>query len=107
MKPEAYRDMTFEEIKGHLVEDRLATYQSLTIWGPVTTRRLAEFMRRDILTVRPRVTELCQMGLARLADKAGSGREGLYVAVPLVEAERRRKYGIACEVQAEMQLGGV
>lgn len=113
MNTSDYRDKTWEQIQGHLIDDRMKVYHSLSVWGPVTTRRLAELSGTDILTVRPRVTELVQMGLARLADipparrePGVSAREGYYEAIPLTEAERIRRYG-KDEVQTEMQLGGV
>lgn len=112
MKAEDYRNMTWEEIQGHLVEDRLTAYNSLQIWGPCTTRQLAVYMSLDVLSVRPRVTELCQMGLARVVEvplekrrEDGSVREGYYVAVSMAEASKVRRYGSG--VQCEMQLGGV
>jgi len=112
MKSTDYRDMTWQEVRGHLVEDRLKVYDSLCVWGPCTTRQLAGFVNMDLLTVRPRVTELCQMGLAVEMDVAperrradGAMREGYYKAVPVGEAERARRYGAG--VQTEMALGGV
>jgi hypothetical protein len=112
MKPTDYRYMTWEDIQEHLVEDRLAVYNSLQVWGPCTTRQLGVYMSLDVLSVRPRVTELCQMGLARVVEvplekrrEDGSVREGYYVAVSRSEAEKVRRYGSG--VQCEMQLGGV
>jgi predicted transcriptional regulator len=113
MTPTVYRDMTWEEIKGRLADERLRVYHALQTWGPCTTRQLAKLMDRDILTVRPRVTELCQMGFAAEAEVTperrfldGAAREGYYRAVGLEEAERTHRYG-AGAVQTEMQLGGV
>jgi hypothetical protein len=112
MKPTDYRDMTWEEVKEHLVEDRLRVYHGLQMWGPCTTRQLAGLIGMDLLTVRPRMTELCQMDFAeerdvpakrRILDRAA--REGYYGAVGFDEAEKRRRYGAG--VQCEMQLGGV
>jgi hypothetical protein len=112
MKPTDYRDMTWEEIKCALVEDRLAVYNSLQVWGPCTTRQLAVYMSLDILSVRPRMTELCQMGLARAVEvgmekrrEDQSVREGYYESVGMADAEKMRRYGVG--VQCEMQMGGV
>jgi hypothetical protein len=95
-----------------LVEDRLAVYNSMQVWGPCTTRQLGVYMSLDVLSVRPRVTELCQMGLARAVEvgmakrrEDQSVREGYYEAVSMAEAEKVRRYGAG--VQCEMQLGGV
>lgn len=112
MKAEDYRAMSWEEIQGHLVEDRLEVYNSLQVWGPCTTRQLAEYMGQDILSVRPRVTELCQMGLARVVEVSrtkrqedGTMREGYYETIGMADAEKARRYGSG--VQCEMQLGGI
>lgn len=113
MKTTDYRDMTWEQVRGHLVEDRLKVYDSLMVWGPCTTRQLAAFMGRDVLSVRPRVTELCQMGFAVEAEVAaekrradGAAREGYYETVPMALAESAHKFG-RCGVQAELKLGGM
>jgi hypothetical protein len=107
-----YRDMTWEQVQEHLVEDRLRVYHGLQVWGPCTTRQLAGLIGMDLLTVRPRVTELVQMDLAeevevpkerRFLDRVA--REGYYRVVGLDVAEKRRRYGAG--VQVEMQLGGV
>jgi len=58
----------------------------LAIGRPLTTRELARAMARSEPTsIRPRVTELCQMGLARCVGRRGG--EGIYEAVSLTEAK--------------------
>lgn len=108
-----YRQMAWEDVQGRLVDERLAVYHGLQMWGPCTTRQLARLMDRDILSVRPRVTELLQMGFAvevevaperRFMDRAA--REGYYRAARIEDVEREHRYG-AGAVQVEMQLGGV
>jgi hypothetical protein len=39
----------------------------------------------DLLTVRPRVTELCEMCLAKCIRR--DGHDGVYEGVPMAEAE--------------------
>lgn len=97
MKPIDYRDATFKDIQARLHGDRSSVLEALQIHGPTTTRHLAEAMGCDILNVRPRVTELVQLGLVELvpADPDGPKREGVYRALTLPEAEalfiRRQK----------------
>lgn len=47
--------------------------------GPCTTRQLAERSKVSIFTVRPRVCELVDLGMAELVGR--EGREGVYAAV--------------------------
>ncbi len=76
MKPVDYRNATFADIKAILVDLRLEVYDALKRHGPCTTKQLAVAMRPHdplfILDVRPRVTELCQHGLAVLVDDSDS-----------------------------------
>jgi hypothetical protein len=58
----------------------------LCLRGPCTTAELAEESGLNILRVRPRVTELVQLGLARLAAVQVKKTEGRYEAVGLEEA---------------------
>lgn len=83
MKPVDVRNGCFREIQDRLVSERRAVYEALLgLRGePVTARRLAEKMGRDVLSVAPRLTELVQLGLAWLCGR--EGRRGLYEAIPL------------------------
>jgi predicted transcriptional regulator len=96
MQPIDYRNATWEDIAGRLNKDRNAVYMALLRHGPATTRDLARAMGWDILNVRPRVTELCQIGLVALVEAPAqtTGREGIYEALSWAEARRefeRRK----------------
>ncbi len=88
MKPIDIRNAAWEDIQERLTDDRESVYQALLQRSPdaVTTRVLASWMGWDILNVRPRVTELCQLGLAEVV--ASAGREGLYMAIPLAIARQ-------------------
>lgn len=94
MEPIDYKLATWQDIQGRLEGHRERVYQALMLHGPCTTRDLAARINMDILNVRPRVTELCQLGLAHCTDDAHS-REGRYVGVPLhfakAEFEQRQK----------------
>jgi hypothetical protein len=80
MKPVDYRNDTWESIQERISGDRKAVFYALRRFGPSTTRRLAEAMEWDILNVRPRVTELCQLGLVVTHDPGHRTPEGLYRA---------------------------
>ena len=103
-----YRNATWELIQGRLAGLRLTTYQALLRHGPCTTRELAERSGMSILTVRPRVTELIDLGWAALADEDAPGNEGIYRATAVEEAratfERRRAEAVGTRVQAEFPL---
>ena len=87
MKPTDFRDATFESIKTGLNESRLKV---LTLWqslGPATTKQLAEKSGASILTVRPRTSDLCKLGLVILANDE-RGTEGVYRAATDDEARQ-------------------
>lgn len=87
MQPIDYRNATWEEVIRHLNRDRERVYNALLRFGPITTRGLAAAMGCDILSVRPRVTELFQLGFVLLAEGSEStGREGIYVALSWIDA---------------------
>jgi hypothetical protein len=73
MKPVDYRNETFASLKTRLADLRLEAYDALKVHGPCTTEALARAMRPNdplfVLTVRPRVTELCQLGFAVLEEE--------------------------------------
>jgi len=88
MKTTDPRDMTWEEIRGGLAGSRERVWRWLLAHGPATTSGISlGMLDLSILTIRPRVCELCQMGLAEITGR--EGREGIYRALPLAEAEAR------------------
>ncbi len=78
MKPIDFRTATWESIQKRLAGLRLEVHQALELYGPCTTRQLAAASGIDILSVRPRVTELVEMGYAECTG--GKGNEGTYAA---------------------------
>jgi hypothetical protein len=83
MKPTDYRNDTWNKVRENLAGRRLAVYAELSRLGPCTTRELAEQSGMDLLTIRPRVTELVQLGFAVLlppSDPQKPGHEGTYEA---------------------------
>ena len=83
MKPVDFRNETFSEISDRVEGDRADVLDGLRAHGPCTTRQLAERMGWDILNVRPRVTELVQLGAAEICG--AHGHEGEYRALLLGE----------------------
>jgi sugar-specific transcriptional regulator TrmB len=86
MTPIDYRNTTFAQIKTQLTEQRLAVYTAMLRFGSGTTRELAQKSGIDLLTLRPRVTELVQLGFATLVETEKPGKEGIYRALVEVEA---------------------
>lgn len=80
------RTENWVSIQPQLVGDRLRVYEAWLMWGPCTTRQLAEKTGIDILTLRPRTTELYQLEL--LVVECG-GREKTFRAIPRTEWETR------------------
>ena len=78
MKPIDFRNETFADIRGRLDADRDFILRRLKYLGPCTTRQLADYLGMDVLSVRPRVSELYQMGAVDLTDR--HGHEGVYAA---------------------------
>lgn len=70
---------------------------------PVSTRQLAEQMGWDVLSVRPRVTELYQAGLVVLDGKGPDG--GLYRVATVQETLARQRTRLGrpgAEIQTEL-----
>ena len=91
MTTDAIRLATWADIQEHIQGRRLAALQAFREHGPGTTREVAERSRMDLLTLRPRVTELYQLGFIRLVSsqkpainggQSGQrGHEGIYEAI--------------------------
>jgi len=96
MSPIDYRNATWDGIQNKIVGNRRAVLDALREHGPCTTRELAAAMDWDILNVRPRVTELVQIGFVVDATSDETpAREGTYMAFTDTEAFdffRRQKF---------------
>ena len=73
-----FRNETFASIQNRISGSRAAVLTAWTTFGPCTTEQLAERSRISILSLRPRTTELVQLGFVCLADDQVSGLEGTY-----------------------------
>lgn len=63
-----YRNATYHDLLQSLSGKREETLRAWRTHGPCTTEALAERSGLSILSLRPRTTELCQMGFVVLAD---------------------------------------
>lgn len=108
MEPIDYSKANWKDIEGHLHGKRLEVLSAWREYGPGTTREVAERAGIDILTFRPRTTELFQLGLIELTDKgeteSAKGHEGTYRAIPLWQALHRFNDRVAAAKDAQLSL---
>ena len=106
MNPVDFSRSTYAQIEQALGALRVHVWNGLKQHGPCTTAVLSTKMEISVLTVRPRVTELVQIGLARLVPNQPRGHEGVYEActvenaIVLQQAERHQ------EQQGELRIQG-
>jgi len=84
MKTTDPRDFTWQEIQGRLAGTREVVHAWLLRHGPATTETVALGTGISLLTVRPRVSELCAWGFACCVERVT--RDGVYRAIPVSEA---------------------
>lgn len=84
MLPTDIRKLTWDEVRDHLAGPRQVIWEWLVVLGPATTSQIAEGTSIGLLTVRPRVTELVQLGFAECIGR--EHREGIYRAVDFKKA---------------------
>lgn len=89
MKPIDYRNETWESLKERLSGLRQDVYTAWQVYGPGTTREVAAKAGIDILTFRPRTTELFQMGFVEVVADAQSVGEAVYQAVWVMTVKDR------------------
>jgi predicted transcriptional regulator len=98
--PTTIRNQTWDAIQERLSGERLAVWQALCASTPVTTRELAGLMGKRCEDVRPRVTELCQMGLAVCIGR--TRKEGRYQGIDIETA--RLNFDCAQAVREDQPL---
>lgn len=86
--PADIRNMTFDERRAQLTGARVQVWEWLYAHGPATTTEISEGVGISLLTVRPRVTELYQLGFIECIGR--KGREGEYRALNMVTAADRQ-----------------
>lgn len=108
MKPVDYRNETWESLQTRVHGLRLAALNAWRQHGPGTTRAVAARSGIDILTFRPRTTELFQLGLLALVNADERGSEGRYRALTPAEAmwlfQQRRDAARSAVIQRELAL---
>ena len=87
MEPLDHRNATWADLQMRVTGRRQQTLLALRKHGPCTTRALAAACAADVLAIRPRVTELIQLGLVQLVPGETRDHQGVYRALPLAEAE--------------------
>lgn len=103
LKTTDIRNANFHALRDDEINDRQRSVLNyLAAVGPATTRQLSEAMHWDVLSVRPRVTELLSLGLVRLAGRAG--KEGVYAVVAFEEWQTWRRELLGETVSCQQQL---
>ena len=83
--PGEIRNDNWQALRDRVSGLRGEVHASLLQAGPCTTRELAAKAGLSILTVRPRVTELVELGFAECAGRVHG--EGVYRALSYAEAQ--------------------
>lgn len=109
MKPIDHRNETWEALQERVQGLRLAVLDAWRAHGPGTTREVARRSGIDLLTFRPRTTELVQLGLVQLVPTTQHlGREGIYRALDPAEAlsvfADRKASAFGGPIQAQLAL---
>lgn len=94
MKPIDYRNAQFSELQDRLGKLRLAALHAWRVHGPGTTRDVARLAGMDLLTFRPRTTELYQLNFVMLLNPEQKGTEGIYRG--LSDNEAREVFEARC-----------
>lgn len=106
MQPIDHRNLTFQDLQAKVVGKRLEVLEGLRRYGASTTRQLADAMGWEVLSVRPRLTELFQLGFVRCLDR--EGHEGTYEALSGSEARQaftqRQAETLGTETQTQLSL---
>lgn len=107
MKPIDFRNATFGALLGTLEGIRRGVYDTWLHYGPGTTREMSRKSSIDILTFRPRTTELLQCGLLVCADEQPHRKEGTYRIASHAEWNRFRDIRqFAVTAQPQLKMGG-
>lgn len=78
MKPIDFRNATFADLQERLTAQRAQVLEAWRTQGGCTTAELANRAGLPLLTLRPRTTELVQLGYVMLAEAGKQGHEGTY-----------------------------
>ena len=100
--PAEIKRLNWAELKGRVSGPR----ETVCTWlaghnGPATTQMIADGTGIHLLTVRPRVTELVQLGFVRCIGRNWL-REGLYEAIPFETVQSDHEAARLKELQPEL-----
>lgn len=100
------RNTNFEKLRASLAERMQDVYRAFTDHGPCTTAELAERAGISILTLRPRTTDLLQLGLLGIAgEKIEHGKKcGVYAVTDRVTWLKWRETNFPGDGQLQMGL---
>jgi hypothetical protein len=98
MKPVDLRAATFVSVRQGLSQSFKDVYTAWVTFGPGTTREVSQKSGVDLLTLRPRTTDLYHLGLVELWG-AERGSEGVYKSVPEEQWESWQKNQISGQLQ--------
>lgn len=87
MTPTQIRNRNWQNLRQSLNTLQLAVLDAYRAHGPATTRQISAASHINLLTLRPRTTELFEMGLIKLAGR--SGKEGVYRLATIAELKAR------------------
>lgn len=103
MIPIDFRNATFESLQAGMTRAQRAVLDAWEEFGPGTTRNVAALSGIDILTFRPRTTDLVQLGFVVLDEVQDRKGEGRYRALSKWEAAalflQRKKAATAAQTE--------
>ena len=103
MNPIDIRNETWDSLKSRVTGLRYMVLEAFRVHGRGTTREVASRAGMDILTFRPRATELVDLGFLRCVSQ--NGHEGVYEAISDTEArERFARMKEGTSIQQELSL---
>jgi len=94
------RSVHFAEVRERISGNRQAVYWALLHHGPATAKELADAMRWDKTSCRPRLTELCQCFHA-IATGERRNSEHVFRALTETEAQEYHAHARALWINAE------
>jgi len=103
MQPADARNLTWADIESRLAGMRERVYWGFVNHGPCTTLQLAARAQISLLTLRPRTTELVDLGLVEMVGM--DGHDGVYKAVLLQVVRERLTRPSAPARQMDLRLG--
>lgn len=85
LRPAQLRNLTWLEVRERVSDDMQRVHRAYAEHGPGTTREIAEKSGISLLTLRPRTTDLYQVGMVECIDRRGG--EGVYAYRNEAQAE--------------------